>query len=107
MANVVVRDAFDIAQTEREERLGAVEGLDLALLIDGQDDRVIGRVEVEPDDVANLLDEEGVRGDLEVLLTMGLEAEGLPDALHGGLRELRLRSDRWWWVRLSGIRIAY
>ena len=93
MADVVVRDAFDIAEAEREQGLGAVEGLDLALLIDAQDDRVVGWIEIEPDDVAHLLDEEGIRGDLEMLLAMRLETERLPHALDGGLGELRLGRD--------------
>jgi hypothetical protein len=93
MPDVVVCDAFDVAKPERQQRLRAIEGLDLALLIDAQNDRVVGWVEVEPDDVAHLLDEQGIRRDLEMLLAMGLETEGLPNTLDCGLRQLRLRSD--------------
>jgi len=42
MADVVVRDPFDIAQTEWQQGLGPIQRLDLALLIDAQDDRVVG-----------------------------------------------------------------
>jgi arabinofuranosyltransferase len=94
VADVVVGDAFDVAEADRQHGLGAVEGLDLALLVDTQDDRVVGRIQIEPDDVTHLLDEEGIRRDLEVLLAMGLKAERLPDALYGGLRDPRLRGDR-------------
>jgi hypothetical protein len=46
--DVVVGDAFDVADAQRQQRLRAVEGLDLALLVDAQDDRVVGRVQVQP-----------------------------------------------------------
>ncbi len=47
---------------------------------------MVGRIEVEADDVADLLDEEGIGGELEVLLPVGLEVERGPDALDRGLR---------------------
>ena len=49
-----------------EDRLGAVERLDLALLIHAQDERVARRVEVEPDDVADLLLQQRVGENLNV-----------------------------------------
>ncbi len=42
MADVVVGDPLDIADAQREERRGAVEGLDLALLVDAQNHGVTG-----------------------------------------------------------------
>jgi hypothetical protein len=36
VADVIVRDSFDIAQPERQEGLGATECLDLALLVDAR-----------------------------------------------------------------------
>jgi hypothetical protein len=41
-----------------ERRLRARQGLDLALLIDREHDRALGRVQVEPDDVEDLLGEQ-------------------------------------------------
>ena len=46
---------------------------------------MVGRVEIEADDVADLLDEEGIGRELEVLLPVGLEVERGPDALDRGL----------------------
>lgn len=83
VSDVVVRDPLDIAQPEREDRLRAIEGLDLTLLVDAQHDRVIRRVEIEPDDIAHLLDKERVGGQLEMLLAVGLEPKGRPDAMDG------------------------
>ena len=48
---------------------------------------MVGRMEVKADDVADLLDEEGIGGELEVLLPMGLEVERGPEALARGLRD--------------------
>jgi len=94
VSEVVVRDPLDIAQVEREERLRAIEGLDLTLLIDAQHDRVVERVEIEPDDVAHLFDEERVGGELEMLLAVGLEPEGRPDAVDGRFGEPRGGGER-------------
>jgi hypothetical protein len=60
--------------------------LDLALLIDAQNQRSIGRVEIETDDIANLLDEQGIGRQLEGLGAVRLKAEGLPDAMDRGRR---------------------
>jgi hypothetical protein len=48
---VVVRHRPGTARLHRQTRLGAVERLDLALLIDREDDRMGGRIDVEADDV--------------------------------------------------------
>src|SRR3972149_5162471 len=47
--------------------VGAVEGLDLALLIDAQHERLLRGIEVEADDVGELLCEARVVGELERL----------------------------------------
>ena len=85
MADVAVRDALDVAEPQGQEGLGALQGLALALLVDAQDQSMVGRIQIETDDVADLLDEEGIGGELEVLLPMGLEVEGGPEALDRGL----------------------
>jgi hypothetical protein len=60
---VVVSDAFDVAHGEHG--LGAFERLNLALFIDTEDEGLVGRIEIEADHVAQLLDEEGIGGELE------------------------------------------
>jgi hypothetical protein len=40
-------------RAQREHRGGPVQGLDLGLLVDGDDDGVVGRRQVEADDVAD------------------------------------------------------
>ena len=85
VADVAVRDALDVAQPQGQEGLGALQGMALALLVDAQDQGMVGRIKVEADDVADLLGEEGVGGELEVLLPVGLEVERGPEALDRGL----------------------
>ena len=51
VALVVVGVALDLASSERQHRRHSVERL--GLLIEGQDDRPLGRGEVEPDNVAD------------------------------------------------------
>ena len=58
-----------------------LQGLDLALLVNAQHHGMVGWVEVEADDVADLLDKEGIGGEREVLLPVGLEVERGPDTL--------------------------
>ena len=59
-------------RVHRENRLGAVEGLNLALFVDGQHDSLLRRREVQPDDITNLFDEERVGRELERLGEWGL-----------------------------------
>ena len=82
---VVMGDPFDIAQAHGQHRLRALERLDLALLVDAQHHRMLRWIEVQPGDVAYLLDEERVVGQLEVLLPVRLHAEHREPALHRAL----------------------
>ena len=70
------------AGLERQPGLTAIEGLDLALLVDRQHHRVGRRVHVEPADVAQLVGERRIAGALEGSNAMGLQAVRLPDPLH-------------------------
>jgi hypothetical protein len=44
MAPLVVRTPFDLRWAHRQQRLSAVEGLDLALLVDADDQRLLRRI---------------------------------------------------------------
>jgi hypothetical protein len=87
MPTVVVSAPLGQTRGQRQDRLGAVEGLDLGLLVHTKHERGCGRVQIEPDDVAHLLDQLGVVGELEVLNPVGLEPEGLPDPAHREVTE--------------------
>ena len=71
--------------------LGTVKGLNLTLLIDAEDDRLLWRVEVEPGDILQLRREVRITGELKRLLAVWLEAVLLPDALD---RRFAQSSDR-------------
>ena len=47
---------------------------------------MLGGIEVQPHDVAHLLDEQGIGGELETAAAMRLQGEGLKQAVHGGAR---------------------
>ena len=79
---VVVAGPLRAAGQQRQHRGGAIERLDLGLLIDAQHHRRIGRVQVQPDDVTNLVDELRVRRQLEAVGEMRLEPERPPDLRH-------------------------
>ena len=83
VALVIVGHRPAFAGLDRQARLGAVERLDLALLVDGDDDGVLGRVHVKADDVLDLLDEIGIVGALERAQAMGLRSMRFPQALNG------------------------
>ena len=85
MPDVVVGDSFDIAEPHGQDRLGAIQRLNLRLLIDGQDYGVVGWVEVKADNIAYLFDEEWIGGELEALAAVRLQGEELKDAMDGGL----------------------
>jgi hypothetical protein len=65
----------------RQPGLGAVERLDLALFVDAEDDCVRRRIQIEADHVAQLADEFGGLGKLELANAMGLQPMGASDAL--------------------------
>jgi hypothetical protein len=67
---------------ERQAGLGSVERLDLALFVDAEHDGVRRRIDIEPDNVAQLVDELGVFGQLKLPDAMGLKPMRAPDAPH-------------------------
>ena len=89
VALVVVGHPLRLAGLDRQRRLGAVQRLDLGLLIDAQHQRAFRRVEVEPDDVDHLLDQLRVVGELERADLVGLELVITPDPVHRRRRDPR------------------
>jgi hypothetical protein len=67
-----VGPALGHARHQRQDRRRPIGRLDPGLLVDAEDDRGLGRGQVEPDDVPDLVDELRVGGELEVLGAMGL-----------------------------------
>ena len=83
VALVVVRHGPCPPRLHRQSRLGAIERLDLALLVDREDDGVGGRIDVEADHVLELLGELRIVRQLERADAVRRELVGIEDALHG------------------------
>jgi hypothetical protein len=66
------------------DAMGAAEHLDLRFLLDREHDGMRRRIEIKPDDVAQLGGELRIGGQLELAHPMRLQTVGAPDALHRG-----------------------
>ncbi len=75
MTDVIMTAAFGGGRHHQENGLEAVEGLDLALLVDAKHHGPLGWVEVGAHDVSHLLDEVGVGRELEGLARWGWSSE--------------------------------
>lgn len=84
---IVVRSPFGLAGLHGQQGRSAVEGLNLGLLVDAQHHGMVGRVDVEADDVADLLDQQRVGRQLEGLAPVWTQPEGPPDATDGHATE--------------------
>ena len=73
MPSVVVGMPLDLSRSHRQQRLAPIQGLHLALFIDAQHDRTIGRSEVKANHVADFVDEQRIRRELESLRSVGLQ----------------------------------
>jgi hypothetical protein len=65
---VVMRPALHLSRLQRQQRLGAVECLDLRLLIDAEHRGMRRRIQIQADDVANFLTSGGSFDSLNVSL---------------------------------------
>src|SRR5664279_2243331 len=84
MADVVVSDALDIAQSHGQHRLGTVQGLNLAFLIHAKHQGMVRRIQVKANDVPRLLDEEWVSREFEATTSVRLYRKRLKYTMHGG-----------------------
>ena len=80
MALVIVRAPLRHTRQHRQDRLRAVERLDLALLVDAEHHARSGGGQIEAYDVADLVHEVRIAGELEGLRAVRLQPEGTPDA---------------------------
>jgi hypothetical protein len=82
MALVIVGYGASAPLIHRQPRLGAIKRLNLALLIDRQDNGVVGRIDVEADDLVQFGDKLRIVGQLELTHPVRLEAMSTPYPLH-------------------------
>src|SRR5450756_1036003 len=83
MAFVVMGHRSSTARQHRQTRLGAVERLDLALLIDRENDGMGWWIDIEAYNIAQLVDKLRVGGELELFHPVRLKAVRTPDPLDG------------------------
>ena len=82
VAFVVMGHGAGAALLHRQAGLGAVECLDLRLLVDRQHHRMGRWIDIQADDIGELLGEGRVVRELEVPPAVRAEAVGFPDRLH-------------------------
>ena len=80
---VIMSAPLGLARPHRQQWLGSIERLNLGLLIDTKHDGVFWRINVQPDNVTHLLDQQWVGRQLERFGPMRLQTEGSPDAVYG------------------------
>jgi len=84
MSLIVMGHRFPAPLLERESRLGAIQSLDLTLLIDAEDERMFGGIQIQSHHVIEFLEELGILAELEGSHQVGFEPMGFPDTLHQG-----------------------
>src|SRR5437764_1205746 len=95
MALVIMGYGASAPLLHRQTRLSAIKRLNLALLVDGQDNGVVGRIDVETDDLVQFGCKLRIVGQLELAHPVRLEAMSTPYPLHradanpSGLRHCR------------------
>ncbi len=82
MPLIIVGHGARASLLHRQPRLGAVQRLNLALLIDAQHNRVVRWIDVKPYDVPELGGKLRVPGQLELAYQMRPKTVGTPDPLH-------------------------
>ena len=87
VALVVVGAPLRLAGAHGQQRRGSIEGLYLRLLVDTQNQRPVGRVQIQAHDVAHLVDEERIAAELEGLYPVRSERKDAPDAADRRLAE--------------------
>ena len=92
MTTVVMGPALDLPRAHGQQRGRPVEGLDLGLLVDTQDQSPLGWVEVEPTMSRTFSMNRGSRRKFERLGPMRLQGKGPPDTADGALTQAGTRS---------------
>ena len=84
VADIVMGAPLGHVRHHGERRLASGQRLDLGLLVDAIDDGAVGRVQVQPDHIEDLVHEQRIVGELEPLAAVGFQLESPPDAHHRG-----------------------
>ena len=85
IALVVVGHRAQTPFLHGQPRLGAVQSLDLGLLVHAQHQGLVGRIQVQPHHVGQLLQKLGIARELEALRAVRLQLVAAPDVADRGL----------------------
>src|SRR5436190_3247652 len=94
VADIIMRHGSGASFLERQSRLRAIERLDLALLIAAENDRMLGRIQIEADHILELLHELRVVGDFEGPHQMRLQSMRAPDAPNRAVTDIQGLGER-------------
>ena len=86
-----MRPPLGLTEVHRQDRLRALEGLDLRFLVEGEHCGVRGRIHVQAHHIPHLLDQLRVGRDLERFGDVRFEAKRAPDAADGRMAHPRVR----------------
>jgi hypothetical protein len=90
VAEIIMRHAFDIAETHGQDGLTTLSSLDLSFFIDTKNEGIIWGIEVQTDDVTNLFDEERVSRQRKAPGAVWLNPKKLHVAVNGTSGNIRL-----------------
>src|SRR6185295_16047764 len=82
VALIIVSAPFELARSHGQQRLSAIKGLDLALLVDAQHQSTLRGIEIKTDNVTDFVDKQRIAGKFKRLTAMRLQSESTPDPLH-------------------------
>jgi|SRR5450631_250338 len=82
MALVIIGYGARAPLFRRQTRLGTIKRLNLALLVNRQDNGVAGRIDIEADDLVQFGRKLGIVGQLELAHPVRLEAMSMPYPLY-------------------------
>ncbi len=82
VALIVMSEGAAASTLERQSRLSAIQGLNLALLIDAEHDGILRRSEINPDDIGELFQKLRITRKFETLGEVRLDLVFLPDAMN-------------------------
>jgi len=88
VADVVMRHCSTAAFLQGQTGLGSVKSLDLAFLIQAQNQRLVRRIQIQPHDIAQLLYEAFITAEFEGADQMGLQVVLFPDPPDGRFTQL-------------------
>lgn len=87
VADIVMRLRTDMSDPQRQTRLRALQGLNLAFLIAAEHQRLVWRVEIQPDNIPKLLFKMRIIGQFEGAGQVRFQVIGGPESVHAGGRD--------------------